>query len=101
MNQLNLCKELLLTMEKMGFSVEHVNKLKDDKRFYDCYDKNPSIQRTVLTMIFYDLIMYTGKTIPVEIRISMNAAKEPSVWLEDITTSVLPFILVNAEDFLA
>lgn len=95
----NLCFELVRSMEKMGFDIAHVNSIKNDKRFGESYNSNPKIQRTALTMVLYDLIMYTGKSVPVNVRVALNAAPEPMDWFQDIVTGVLPFIRENSEEF--
>lgn len=99
MHEENLCYLLVRSMEKIGFSVPEVNQIKNDKRFIDVYEADSKVQRTALTMVLFDLIMYTGKEIPINIRVALNAAQDPMEWISDISVSVLPFIKLNSEEF--
>lgn len=96
---INLCKELSDGMVKLGFSEKAVQHFKTSKQYVIAYDDSPPVQRTMLIMYFYNLIMYKEEPIPNNIRVALNVATESLAWYEDMMTIVLPFILVNEETF--
>lgn len=99
MSELNLCKEITDVMVKIGFSEEAINHFKSSQQFATCYNSPAQVQRTMLIMYFYNLIMYKEEPIPNNIRIGLNAATESLHWFEDIATIVLPFIFANQDRF--
>lgn len=99
MNELNLCEELTKTMVKLGFKEEAINHFKSSPQFATAYNSSAPVQRTMLIMYFYNLIMYKPEPVPKNIRIGLNAATESLAWYEDMSTIVLPFIQVNQDIF--
>ncbi len=97
--ELNLCKELSEIMVKLGFSEKAIEHFKTSKQYVMSYDDQPSVQRTMLIMYFYNLIMYKQEPVPNNIRIALNAATESLAWYEDMATIVLPFIQANEAVF--
>jgi len=98
-HELNLCKQIAETMVKMGFSEKAVEHFKTSQQYVMTYQDDPSVQRTMLIMYFYNLIMYKEHPVPNHIRIAMSVATNNLAWYEDIVTTLLPFILVNEETF--
>jgi len=96
---LNLCKELSDGMVKLGFSEKSVEHFKNSKQYIVAFNDQLPVQRTMLIMYFYNLIMYKEEPIPNNIRIALNAATESLAWYEDMMTIVLPFIRVNEAIF--
>ena len=99
MFELNLCKEIVYTMVKLGFSKKAIEHFKNSSQYANAYNSSAPVQRTMLIMYFYNLIMYKEEPIPHNIRIGLNAATESLAWFEDISGIVLPFILVNESVF--
>jgi len=99
MYDLNLCKELADAMVRLGFSEKAIEHFKSSPQYTTCYESSAPVQRTMLIMYFFNLIMYKEEPIPNNIRIGLNAATESLNWYEDMATIVLPFILVNQETF--
>lgn len=95
----NVTKEILLAMERQGFSENSIKSFKESEAYVKSYSDAPEIQKTVLTMYFFNLLMYKKEPIPVNIRIGLNAATEYQAWLDDMITIVLPFIRANEEVF--
>lgn len=96
---LNICKELATAMEKQGFSETSIRKFKESEQYITTFNDTPEVQKTMLTMYFYNLLMYRPEPIPTNIRIGLNAANSAQAWLEDMITVVLPFIRVNEDKF--
>lgn len=99
MESINLCQELVKAMEKQGFSEKSINTIKSSSYYIDAYDKGQDVQRTMLTMLFFNLTMYQKEPIPRNIRIGMNVANTAPAWFDDINTVVLPFLRVNETVF--
>lgn len=95
----NLCQELVKAMEKQGFSEKSITTIKQSQHYTDAYDKGPDVQRTMLTMLFFNLTMYKEHPIPRNVRIGLNVATDSMAWLDDIVTVVLPFLRVNEDVF--
>lgn len=96
---LNVNKELIDAMERQGFSEKAIKHLKESENFIKSYSEAAAIQKTMLTMYFYNLLMYQKSPVPTNIRIGLNAATEAQAWVEDMITIVLPFIRANEETF--
>ena len=99
METVNICKEVISSMEKQGFSIKSVEIVKGSQQYIDAYDKGPDIQRTMLTMLLFNLMMYKEHPIPRNVRIGLNVATDSLAWLDDIVTIVLPFLKANEETF--
>lgn len=95
----NLCAEVVTEMERLGFNQSSVNTVKGTSQFIDGYEQNNALQRTMLTMLFYN-ILTNGKTLaPSHIRIALNVATDTLGWWDDMRLVILPFLKVNEELF--
>jgi len=95
----NLCDEIIKEMRNLQFNESNIDLLKNSPRFIDAYDKEHVLQKTMLTMIFHNLLL-NGKTIvPSNIRLSLNIATSVFGWLEDIKLVILPFLRLNEDKF--
>lgn len=99
METFNLCQELVKAMEKQGFSEKSISTVKSSSHYIEAYDKGQDVQRTMLTMLFFNLTMYQQEPIPRNIRIAMNVATSAPAWFDDINTVVLPFLRANETVF--
>lgn len=86
-------------MEKLGFSETAIQQIKNSEHYIKTFNESPEIQKTTLTILFYNILMYKPNPVPTEIRIGLNAANTALAWLDDMTTTVLPFLAVNADVF--
>lgn len=96
---LNLCKELVGEMRKLEFRESSVLKITGNERYVNAFDKEPVMQRMMLTMLFYNVLISTDKTVPTPIRMSLNVATDVTGWLEDMKLSILPFLKLNEDVF--
>ena len=98
---LDVCKELVSAMTRLGFREDSVNQVKRSTQYINACAEAPEMQKTILTMLFYNLLMYKPNPIPTNIRIALNAANTASAWLDDMATAVLPFMQANEDTFFA
>lgn len=96
---IDLCSEIIKGMERLGFKQSSTDLIKNNIKFIDALDKESNLQRTMLTMQFFDVLLLQPKQVPKNIRIALNVATNPLHWLEDMTSTVLPFMRRNEEDF--
>lgn len=97
---LNLCEQLIINMKKLGFRQTSIEAIESNKQFIEATDKEPGLQRTMLTMLFFDyLVIHQTKPVPSHIRVALNVAANPEFWLDDMITTVLPFMRANESDF--
>lgn len=97
--QINLCEEIINTMKRLGFTDTSIETLRTNQKFINAYNKEAGLQRTMLTMLFFDILMFQPKPVPTNIRIALNVATDPVVWLGDMRGTVLPFMRVNEGEF--
>ncbi len=101
MSELNLCKEIADTMVTIGFSEKAIEHFKTSEQYVTAYNSSAPVQRTMLIMYFYNLMMYKEEPIPRNVRIALNAATASLPWYEDVVTIILPFLRVNENVFYA
>ena len=97
----NLCAEVVTEMERLGFSQSSVNTVKGTSQFIDGYEQNNTLQRTMLTMLFYNILISSPTPAPAHIRLALNVATDSMGWWDDMRLVILPFIKVNEEKFFA
>lgn len=95
----NLCTEIIDEMRRLGFEETSIQRVTSNERFQSAFDKDPILQRTMLTMVFYNVLIAPNKTLPINIRLALNVATDVNGWLEDMKLSILPFIKINESDF--
>lgn len=96
---LDLCAEILRTVKRLGFKDSSIAKIEHADAMRSAENRPPELQKTILTMMFYNLLMYTGNRIPQNIRLALNISPTPLGWLHDMTSTVLPFMLANEDVF--
>lgn len=99
--QINLCDELVKEMRKLQFNEASIEVIKSDGKFIEAYDKQPIIQKTILTMLLYNVLMNSNTIVPSQIRIALNASNDVIGWLDDIKLVILGFLKVNEETFFS
>lgn len=97
--QLDLSSLITEAMTKVGISAASVDRFKQDPNYINSTGKHPNIQRTLLTVALYDLLISQPKPVPTNIRVALNAANDNLYWYEDMLTILLPFIQVNEDKF--
>lgn len=99
MTDLDLCKEVTNEMIKLDFNETLLTKIKNHPLFMDAYSQNTSMQKSLIAMVFYKVIMYSNMNVPKEIRIALNSSADNLGWLDDIKLVILPFIKANETAF--
>lgn len=97
--QVNLCEEILKEMKSLEFPEEFIGKFKSNELFIDAYSKHYGLQRTILTSLFFRILMSGNFMPPSEVRLALNSANDVVGWLGDIKVVILPFIKENLEKF--
>ena len=96
---LNLCNEVVKELIKIGVNETFINNFKTTELFISAYDKSPHVQKTILTMLFYKLIMYSNLKVDKNIRIALADKTEINSWLDDVKLVLIPFIRFNGATF--
>lgn len=95
----NFCSEVVSEMERIGFQQSSVNAVKATQQFIDGYDKNNVLQKTMLTMLFYNILISGTHTAPSHIRLALNVAGDVNGWWDDMRLVILPFLKENEHLF--
>lgn len=96
----NLCADVVSEMERIGFKQSSVNTVKGTSQFIDGYNQsNPALQRTMLTMLFFGVLVNGTHTAPTHIRLALNVATDVAGWWDDMRLVILPFLKENEEMF--
>ena len=96
---INVCEEILRDMRNLEFNESSIELIKRDPRFIEAYSKENVLQKTMLTMVFYNVLMNGNSVVPSQIRLGLNIATSVEGWLEDMKLVVLPFLKVNEDVF--
>lgn len=96
---INYCASVVVEMERLGFKQSSVNHVKAQSQFIDGYDKNDQLQRTMLTMLFFNILISGKHTAPAQIRLALNIATDVAGWWDDMRLVILPFLKENEELF--
>lgn len=97
-SEVNLCAVIVSEMEHLQFNQNSINTVKSSQKFIEAYDKQNSLQRTMLTMLFYEIMVNSEHVVPSQIRLALNIATDLNGWLDDIRLVILPW-LKNNEDY--
>ena len=95
----NYCADVVTEMERIGFKQSSVNTVKSTQQFIDAYDKNDQLQRTMLTMLFFNILIGSHPPAPAHIRMTLNLALDVAGWWDDMRLVILPFLKANEEKF--
>lgn len=98
---INLCSIVIEEMRKMGFQDKSVNRINGDHGFVMAFDKEMTVQRTYLTMLFHRVFMESklNSAVPRNVRIALNIAVGSEGWLDDVKLVILPFLKENESTF--
>lgn len=97
--EINLCTEITNEMVRLGFKESSVSSVKSKQQYIDAFNQQNPIQRTLLTMIFYNIFIEASFTVPSQIRLALNIANDVPSWVDDIKLVILPFLLENEAAF--
>ena len=95
----NYCADVVTEMERIGFSQSSVNTVKATSQFIDAYDKGDQLQRTMLTMLFFNIMISGENPAPPHIRIALNVALDVAGWWDDMRLVILPWLKANEDKF--
>lgn len=97
----DVCTELVKIMENMGFKETSINYIKSHRQFTGALSTNPVMQKTMLTMLFYDLFAFNrkGEIVPGKIRSAINYSQSVAGWFDEVRLVALPFLKENEEHF--
>lgn len=93
----NACEEVLKEMQRLLFPASFIQKFKTHEMFIDAYNKHYGLQRTILTSLFFKILMSGKQVPPSDIRLALNSANDILSWLSDIKIVILPFIKENLD----
>ena len=96
---LNLCTELIKEMERLGFEEKSIVAVKTSRHFIEAFNKPQPVQKTMLTMVLYNILL--GKTVaaPPHVRLALSTSNDSTGWLDDMKLAILPFLKNNEESF--
>lgn len=95
----NYCAGVVAEMERLEFKQSSVNTVKGTTQFIDAYDKNDQLQRTMLTMLFFNILISGTHPAPTQIRLALNVATDVAGWWDDMRLVILPFLKENEDLF--
>lgn len=93
----NVCDEILDELYRLGMDGTVIDKIKGHQVFIDAYDKHYKVQRTMLTTLFFKILMSGSVPPPAEIRLALNSGNDIISWLSDIKLVIIPFIKENLD----
>lgn len=96
---INFCQITIDEMTRLKFKESSIDRIKNNKYFISAYNKNYLLQRTVLSTIFFRILMYANVKVPVQIRLALNIASDSMEWLDDLKLVILPFLKENEDIF--
>jgi len=99
MNETCLHADLLEAFKKAGLSAENLNQLQINPEFTKAVGQEPPIQKTILTIALYNLVMFKGGDVPKPIRLALNMGRDVVGWRDDIVSTVIPFVVANQDVF--
>lgn len=97
---MDLCSEIVKEMTKLEFSQRAVDVVKNDVRFIQAIPEPTPVQKTLITMTFYGILMKsTLSSPPLQVRLALNAGTTSESWLDDIKLVILPWLKINEERY--
>ena len=99
MQEVNLCNELTKYMSDLNYSESQIALVTNHPRFIQAVDKPSPVQRSILTTLFYNILISTNSVVPSEVRYALNCGTDLVSWLDDYKTTILPFIKQNETHF--
>lgn len=94
-SKLDLCKELIFTMKDYEFQEKEIEKVTSNHLFIDALSKEPGLQKAILTLMLYRIVVYSKIEVTRNIKLALNATVGNLHWLDNIKLSVIPFIRDN------
>lgn len=96
---LNLCTELVKEMERLGFEEKSIMVVKTSRHFIEAFDKPQPVQKTMLTMVLYNILLGKSAAAPAHVRLALSTSNDSTGWLDDMKLAILPFLKNNEESF--
>lgn len=97
--ELNLCEELIKEMVKLEFSEESITYVRSQSGYAEAWNKEERIQKSMLIMTLYGILVQSESVVPSQIRLALNIANDVIAWLDDIRLVILPFMKANEDKF--
>jgi len=98
-DNLNLCNEIIGEMERLEFDKSSIDFVKANPQFVDAYNKNEVLQKTMLIMVFYGIIINASIPTPTNVRLALNIAPDVKGWLDDMKIAILPWLKGNQASY--
>lgn len=99
MGNINFCEEVLKEAQKLGLKQIGLDAIKSNPMFILAFDKSNWFQRSILTTIFFRILISSTFQPPAQIRIALNSANDNISWLNDIKLVIIPFLVINQDKY--
>lgn len=99
MDETCLYTELLEAFKKAGLSESNLSTLQTHPDFTKAVNQEPPMQKTLLTIALFNLVMFKAGDVPKPIRLAMNMGRDVVGWRDDIISTVIPFVVLNQDAF--
>ena len=97
---MDLCSEIVNEMNKLEFNRVAIDTITSDIRFIQALPESEHMQKTLLTMVFFNVLMKSSVIVPpVRVRLALNSGTTSFSWLEDIKLVILPWLKFNEETY--
>lgn len=93
--RLDLCQELVKTMQAYEFTNEEISQVTTNPLFLDAANKEDKVQRAMLSLMLYRIAVYSNAAVTKNIKLALNASVGSLHWLDNLKLSVIPFIKHN------
>jgi hypothetical protein len=97
--ELNLCQAIVDGMKRFEFNQKSIDSVVNNVEFAQANDKPASLQKTVITMVFFNILISGATPAPGHIRIALNVALDVNGWLDDMNNTILPWLKSNEDYF--
>lgn len=99
LEEVNLCDEIIKEAKRINLSESCIKVIETNEIYRNVYNKSPIVQRKLLTVLLFKILMSAKFIPPAEIRLSLNSANDLISWLTDIKLTILPFIKANEDHY--
>ena len=93
--RLDLCKELIFTLQAYEFQPEEIERVTSNPLFIDALNKEDNMQKAILSLMLYRIVVYSTVEVTKNIKLALNATVGSLHWLDNLKLSVIPFIRDN------
>jgi hypothetical protein len=98
-DELNLYQEILDSMKRFDFEQKNIDAVANNPEFIKANNNPSSVQKTIITMVFFGIMVNTETPAPAHIRIALNVATDVRGWLDDMNNTILPWLKANEDVF--